>query len=107
MRLECNGVVKIGDKWRVSSEDDILRGAIYIGDTDLVDEIAERKWAVPVRVTLNGEEIANGDAVINTGWGSSEYTPLESDSLEIGDCDLLERLKAIEGQAVELVIEDT
>jgi len=83
-----------------------LPGAIRIGGEDVVDEIAEQKWDKAVRVLLNGELVANGNVVTELGYGYSEYTPVESDELNVGACDLIERLEALVGQEVTLVIED-
>ena len=104
MRLEFNGIFETGDAFRVSLDE--AHGAILISGVDVVDEIAERKWGQAVRVLLNGELVANGNVVTELGWGYSEYTPLESDELNVGACDLIERLEALGGQEVTLVIED-
>ena len=104
MRLEFSGVVSVGDEYRVYDEHD--PGAIRIGNVDIVDAIAEEKFSDEVKVTLNGEEIANGRCVTLTGWGYSEYTPMESDSLSVGECDLIERLQKLVGQSVVLIVED-
>ncbi len=103
MRLEFKGVVGLGNPYRCDSGD--VDGAIHIGDADVVDAIAEEKWTPPLLVTLNGKQIANGDCIAVTGWGYSEWTPMDSDELSVGDCDLIERLQALDGQEVHLVIE--
>lgn len=105
MRLEFTGIVQCGHRYRQADMGD-LNGAIHIGEVDLVDEIAEEAWSNNVRVILNGEVLANGNVVTETGWGYSEYSPIDSDKIEIGECDLLERLEALEGQEVIVVIED-
>ena len=66
----------------------------------------EHKWTDSVRAVLNGEEVARGPAVAEMGWGYSGYTSVDSDHVSIGRCDLLERLADLEGQHVELTIED-
>jgi hypothetical protein len=104
MRLEFKGIVETGDAFRVSEVN--AHGAIWIGGVNVVDEIAEQKWAEAVRVLLNGELVANGNVVTELGYGYSEYTPVESDELNVGACDLIERLEALVGQEVTLVIED-
>jgi hypothetical protein len=106
MRLEFKGVVTTGDCCRCSEDPDMQYGCAYIGGRDLVDEIAEEKWSDNVRVSLNGEDLANGTVVTGIGWGYSEYTPVDSDVAKVGECDLLDRLIALEGQEVHLIIED-
>ena len=103
-QLRFEGKVKTGDGYRVYEDEE--PGVIHIGGVDIVDEIAEQKWTDNVRVILNGKQIANGRAVTATGWGYSEYTPMETDEAAVGDCDLLERLESLEGETVVLVIED-
>jgi hypothetical protein len=106
MRLELKGLVATGDPCRVS-ECGELDGHIHIDDTDLVDAIAEEKWDLDgTKVYLDGKEIANGRLVADTGWGYSEYTPMDPDSLRVGECDLLELLDALEGEHVSLLITD-
>lgn len=105
MRLEFKGVVTTGDSTRCNDCADQM-GDIYIGGSDICDEVNEQKWSSDVRVTLNGEELANGTCVTQVGWGYSEYTPVEDDVVIVGSCDLLERLRSLDGQDVHVVIED-
>lgn len=105
MRLEFKGVVTTGDSCRCDETAEQM-GYIYIGGTDICDEVNEQKWSGDVRVTLNGEELANGTCVTQVGWGYSEYTPIENDTVIVGSCDLLERLHDLNGQDVHVVIED-
>lgn len=105
MRLEFSGVVSLGDGYRVS--DDGHNGAVRIGDVDVVDEIAEERWnGKSLKVTLDGEEIANGECVAELGWGYSEWTPIDWDLLAVGECNLLVQLCAKEGKSVFLVVDD-
>lgn len=104
MKLELSGVVVCGHASRCADEG--LDGAIHIGGVDLVDAIAEEAWSENIEVKLNGEVLANGVVVTERGWGYSEYTPIEDDAVHVGECDLLERLTALEGQTVALTIED-
>lgn len=106
MRLEFKGVVTSGDSCRCSESDEQM-GDIYIGGSDICDEVNEQKWSDDVRVTLNGEVLANGTCVTHVGWGYSEYTPIDDDQVIVGSCDLLERLNGLVGQDVHVVIEDT
>lgn len=106
MRLEFRGTVGTGNPYRQAYEGD-LNGAVHIGDIDLVDAIAEEKFVPPVKVTLNGKEVANGDCIAEHGWGYSEYTPMDPDVLSVGECDLIEQLEALKGQEVHLLIEDS
>lgn len=105
MRLEFKGLVTSGDSCRCSDQEEQM-GDIYIGGRDICDEVNEQKWSDNVRVTLNGEELANGTCVTEVGWGYSEYTPIESDEITVGSCDLLDRLNGFVGQDVHVVIED-
>lgn len=103
MRVEFAGTVELGDECRLERLG--LNGAIHIGGVDIVDAIAEEKFGKYVNVYLNGEYIANGEVVTATGWGYSEYTPMDEDRLLVGDCDLIDRLNDLEGEDVRLVIE--
>lgn len=105
-KIVLSGAVVTGDPYRNQDDPDRLDGAIHIGEDDLVDEILEFKWSDNVRVTLNGEIIATGSTVAEAGWGYSEYTPMDEDVAKVGDCDLIQRLKDLEGQHVHLCIED-
>ena len=69
--------------------------------------VAEEKFGDDVTVTLNGEVVANGHLVAQIGYGYSEYTPVETDKIDVGNCDLIDQLYGLENQAVVLVIEDT
>ena len=112
-RLEFEGDVVCGNTYRCDyhyAEDAQpyagLEGAVHIDNVDVVDAIAEAAWSRNVRVLLNGDELANGVAVTALGWGYSEMTPVESDEVTIGECDLLERLTALEDTHVTLIVED-
>lgn len=105
MKLEFKGTVEVGDGWRQEHEDDTLIGAVHIGGSDIIDEIAEYKWTKNVRVTLNGNDVANGKLITQTGYGT-EYTPMEEDKFKIGRCDLMDMLCKLEGSYAHLVVED-
>ena len=105
MRIEFSGVVSLGDGHRTSDDD--YNGAMRIGGVDIVDEVAEEKWnGKSLKVMLDGEEVANGECIAELGWGYSEWTPIDWDCLNVGECDLLSRLYSREGQSVVLVIDD-
>ena len=69
MRLEFKGVVTTGDSYRCDDTAEQM-GFIYIGGSDICDEVNEQKWSTDVRVTLNGEELANGTCVSREAWRS-------------------------------------
>lgn len=81
LRFEFSGQVQFGDSSRLSDE---LNGALWIGGMDVIDELTEQfKDNDQVRVTINGEVVAEGRIFIDLGWGYSEYTPMDSDDFAI------------------------
>lgn len=102
--LHFAGTVTRGDECRVSY--DAEDGSVLIGDRDVVDEalgafpagtdvtvaVADSRWSGP----LEGE----------MGYGCSEFTPMDSDSLTVGPHDVVELLLALEGQHVDVWIAD-
>ena len=48
------------------------------------------------------DERFEGDLFVEMGWGYSEYTPMESDTLKVGDHDLIEILRRYEGKEITL-----
>ena len=102
MKYVFSGIVSLGDSSRCY--DDEKSGAIYIGDHDVVGEIEFTTGSKVICGILNEE--FSGDLFIETGWGYSEYTPMDSDSLKIGDHDLIEIISNHEGKIITLVISD-
>lgn len=105
MRFEVQGTVTCGDKWRcmVNGTKD---GAIFIGNSDIIDEIHERGWGESVKAFINGNLVGQGKAFTELGWAYSEYTPMDDDECIIGDTNLIEFLEKLEGKEVTLVITD-
>lgn len=52
------------------------------------------------------DETFDGDLFVETGWGYSEFTPMESDELKVGDHDLIEILSRHEGENITLWVSD-
>lgn len=93
---EFNGIVEDGDACRCSPEEDAPQGAIIIGGVDVIGEIYE-SFVGPVKVVVNGKEFT-GPLYVEHGWGYSEYTPMDSDRLSVGDTDLIEYLSGLDGE---------
>jgi hypothetical protein len=102
--LKFQGKVATGDRCRVAYEDE-QDGWIYIGDRDLVEEVARTKWAGPVTVAI-GDDRFSGDLVAEEGWGYSEYTPMDPDELKVGPHNILEILDGHEGEEVTVWVAD-
>lgn len=105
--LRFEGVVQNGDYCRVSDgdSDDDLNGAVHIGGVDVVDTIQETKFTTPVTVGI-ADETFDGDLFVETGWGYSEYTPMDPDVLKVGGHDLLEILSRYEGKSITVWISE-
>jgi hypothetical protein len=93
---EFKGIVECGDECRCKPEGDAQVGAIIIGGVDVIDEIYE-SFVGSVKVVINGKEFS-GRLHVEHGWGYSEYTPMDSDRLSVGDTDLIEYLSGFEGE---------
>ena len=97
MKLKFKGIVKTGDACRVSDDD--IDGSIFIGETDLVEVMSEHKGKFTFAIA---DKTFSGELFVSTGWGYSEWTPMESDELKVGDNDLIEILSRYEGQEITL-----
>ena len=105
MILKFHGEIQFGDACRVSDSDEI-NGAIFIGGKDVIGEIADTEFSGKVTIAIADERFV-GDLAVETGYGYSEYTPMESDTLKVGDHDIikiLERNK--EGSVITLWVAD-
>lgn len=111
--MRWEGIVTSGDGTRCNDDGDDL-GAVFIGDSDIVDELAEEQ-SKPSTVSINGQVVATGVISGEQGWGYSAYTPMESDALIVrknGDrkdkaFDLIAAILAHEGESIVLeIIED-
>ena len=104
MKLVFNGIVEDAE-----NESRVLttanEGSIYIGDRDVVSEIYDASFRKKIIVGI-ADETFTGDIFSHTGWGYSEYTPMEEDELRVGKHDLLEILRRYEGQNITLFISD-
>jgi hypothetical protein len=105
--LRFEGLVQNGDYCRVSygDTDDDLNGAVHIGGVDVVDAIDEAKFTGLVTVGI-ADETFDGDLFVDTGWGYSEYTPMDPDVLKVGGHDLLEILSRYEGKSITVWISE-
>lgn len=106
MKLEYNGLIKVGDSSRCSSDEDELLGSIWVGDRDLVDDVYEHKWGPNVRMLVDDKVIGHGPCVVELGYGYSEFTPLEDDTLKLGGVDVIHVLRGYDGQLVKVVVTD-
>lgn len=105
--LKFEGVVTLGDSYRVSYEGypDEKNGAVWIGESDVVTEIEDANFTTPVTVGI-ADETFDGDLFVDTGWGYSEYTPMDPDVLKVGGHDLLEILSRYEGKSITVWISE-
>ena len=99
------GIVEIGDSCRVSGYVDYRNGAVWIGEHDLITEIDDSFEGKKVTIGIIDEQF-DGELFIETGWGYSEYTPMDSDKLRVGDHDIIKILERYEGQQVKVVVSD-
>lgn len=94
------GIVTLGDSCRVSGEEQ--EGDAWIGGVDVITRLE----------FLNGQKVIvgwmdktfDGALFVETGWGYSEYTPMDSDQLKVGPHNLLAILREHEGKEVTLVV---
>lgn len=105
MRLSFSGLVTTGDAYRVDSEE--TPGSVHVGGKDVVETIhdARPQFKGPVTVAVLDDRY-EGDLYTDLGWGYSDWTPMDPDSLKVGDHDLVEILERHEGKQVRLVIAD-
>lgn len=105
--LRFQGVVTLGDNYRVSYEGSPCdkNGAVWIDDHDVVSEIEDARFSGPVTVGI-ADETFDGDLFVDTGWGYSEYTPMDSDVLKVGGHDLIEILSRLEGKSITLWVSE-
>lgn len=103
MILKFQGVVQLGDEFRVDEEG--LNGSVHIGDSDLVWELDNAKFTGRVTVGILDERF-DGELSVDTGWGYSEYTPMDPDVLSIGDHDLLEIIRRYNEQYITVFVAD-
>lgn len=99
------GQVHVGDPYRVSGHLDGLDGAIWIGHDDLVFELDNTNFDGNVIVGI-GDESFDGDLFVETGWGYSEYTPVDPDQLKVGGSNILNILRGYEGEYITVWVSD-
>ncbi len=80
----CHGLM-IGDK-SIPADIDFPSG------TRVTCGIADDRW--------------DGEISIETGWGYSEWTVMESDTLEVGEHNILDIIGRYEGQEITFFISD-
>ena len=104
MRIRFSGIVELGDECRCS--DDVDNGAVRIGGVDVVQAICDR-LSEGQRVTVAvADERFDGDLAVCTGWGYSEWTPMEGDELRVGPHNIVETLSRLDGQHVNMFVGD-
>ncbi|KOS03134.1 hypothetical protein [Paenibacillus polymyxa] len=101
MNLVFKGVVTCGDAYRCDDVDE--PGAVLIGGEDVVAVINNAFDNVPVIVGI-ADHTFTGELFVETGWGYSEWTPMDSDALRVGDHDLIEILRRYEHGEITLII---
>jgi hypothetical protein len=102
--LKFVGKVEFGDSCR--SDPAEPEGYLHIGGRDVVAEVEEAKFRGPVTVGIANATFT-GDLFVETGWGYSEFTPMEADRLRVGQHDLDDILGASgEDEDITLWISD-
>ena len=102
MKKVFTGVVSFGDEYRCRDED--YEGAVFIGEADVVMEIAEEFNG---RVTIGiADARFDGELSVETGWGYTEWTPIDSDKLEVGSHNIINILERYGGQTVTMWVSD-
>lgn len=102
MKLVFQGVVELGDPSRVGRDEN---GAIHVGGRDVIGEVGCADWSGPVTVAYADKRFS-GPLEWNIGYGYSEWTPMESDALTVGEHDLIRELEQYEGEVITLWIAD-
>lgn len=106
--MQWQGTVTRGDEYRVGSwgdDEELTDGDILIGGKDFLHEVESATWNGPVIVGI-GDARFLGDLEVDSGWGYSEYTPVDPDRLRVGQHDILSYLRNLEGQEVVVTISD-
>jgi len=105
--LQFSGVITRGDSCRVL--DDEPEGDILIGGVDFlaaVDNAFKSGQSVTVGILDDAVETVAGSLAVDLGWGYSDYTPVDADSLSVGGSDVLKALARRENQQVTVVVSD-
>lgn len=115
-KLVFKGIVSWGDDSCRCDDlsDGEKEGTAYIGNVDVVglvcDTWSSKKKVICGLATSTLVDIVNGniegDIDAEIGWGYSEFTPMDSDSLKVGSHDLLEILERHIGENVILWISE-
>lgn len=105
--LKFHGIVTLGDTYRVSFPE--VNGSVHIGGVDVVDVIEDaiddKTLKSPVTVGL-ADETFDGELFAETGYGYSEYTPVDPDRLTVGPHNLIKVLERHEGKTVTMWVSD-
>ena len=96
MKYVFNGVVSF-------DEHDFGPG-LLIGGEDLISNINFPKGTKVICGIM--DDRWDGELSIESGYGYSEYTPMEYDTLSVGDHDLLDILSRYEGKRITFFISD-
>ncbi len=94
------GIVTCGDEYRVASYGQ--SGSVWIGGVDVL----ERLDCLSGQTVIVGwmDQAFDGELFVMTGWGYSEYTPMDADAMRVGPHNLLTMLSEQEGKEVTLVV---
>lgn len=95
------GLVEEGDSYRC---DDGPHGAIRIGNVDVVSRL-NGVFKKPVIVGVC-DELFSGELFIETGWGYSEYTPMDPDTFKVGPHDMVKIIQRHLGKEITLIVSD-
>jgi hypothetical protein len=109
MKLVFQGVVSAGDSYRCGWGEDDPDGAVLIAGRDVVHEVENvfNKGLVYTAIYRGASAITmQGALKVMQGWGYSEYTPMDSDSLFVGPHDLIELILAHRGEEVTVWFAD-
>lgn len=101
--IVISGVVTEGDSYRCDSYVG-PPGAILIGQIDVIGSL-EGQFDKPVTVGIMNEKF-DGDLFIQTGWGYSEWTPMDPDCFSVGDHDLIKILQQHLNKTITLIVSD-
>lgn len=106
MKIKFNGPITFGNPCRCGEVDSAPDGAVFINGIDVVNTIHSTKFNGPVTIAIANDQFS-GDLVTEIGWGYSEWTPMDSDVLKIGNHDLLEILdRYTEGNVITMWVSD-
>lgn len=104
MIKKFQGILEFGDSSRTDLNE--IEGAFLIGGRDVLGELEGTIFASPVTIAIADERFT-GDLNIELGWGYSEWTPVELDTLLVGEHDIIKIVgQHQEGEEITLWVAD-